>query len=310
MTTNRVLQLTTYGGSDALNLTQTPIPRRADGQVLVWVHAAGVNGLDWKLREGFLRDAMPLLLPAVLGLELAGDVMEAGPGSAFRVGDRVLGPLSGIGAYADVVAADEVNLARTPTALSDVEAAALPVVALTAAQVLEAAGPLQSGTRVLIHGAAGGVGGFAVQLAKQAGAEVWATASARSRDHVLSLGADRVIDREAQRFEGEVADVDLVVDLVGGDAVERSWGVLKEGGALVSTVRPDVAALAPAGKHGLWFMMQPDAARLQEIADAVAAGTLRSTVAEVVGLKDLPAAIERNRTGHAPGKIVADLTLA
>jgi NADPH:quinone reductase-like Zn-dependent oxidoreductase len=310
MTTNRVLRLNIYGGPDALELAQAPIPQREPGQVLVRVRAAGVNGLDWKLREGFLRDAMPLPLPAVLGLEFAGEVMEAGPNSAFRVGDRVLGPLSGIGAYADVVAVDEANFARTPEALSDVEAAALPVVALTAAQVLEAAGPLQSGTRVLIHGAAGGVGGFVVQLAKAAGAEVWATASARSRDHVLGLGADQVIDREAQRFEDEVADVDLVLDLVGGDAVERSWRVLKERGVLVSTVRPDVIALAPAGKRGLWFMMRPDAARLQEIADAVAAGTLRSTVAEVVGLKDLSAAIERNRTGHAPGKIVADLTLA
>ncbi len=310
MTTNRVLRLNIYGGPDALELAQAPIPQREPGQVLVRVRAAGVNGLDWKLREGFLRDAMPLPLPAVLGLEFAGEVMEAGPNSAFRVGDRVLGPLSGIGAYADVVAVDEANFARTPEALSDVEAAALPVVALTAAQVLEAAGPLQSGTRVLVHGAAGGVGGFVVQLAKAAGAEVWATASARSRDHVLGLGADQVIDREAQRFEDEVADVDLVLDLVGGDAVERSWRVLKERGVLVSTVRPDVIALAPAGKRGLWFMMRPDAARLQEIADAVAAGTLRSTVAEVVGLKDLSAAIERNRTGHAPGKIVADLTLA
>ena len=278
--------------------------------MLVRVQAAGVNGLDWKLREGFLRDAVPFPLPAVLGLEIAGEVVEAGPNSAFRVGDRVLGPLSGIGAYADVVAADEANLARTPAALSDVEAAALPVVALTAAQVLEAAGPLQSGTRVLIHGAAGGVGGFAVQLAKAAGAEVWATASARSRDHVLGLGADRVIDREAQRFENVIAEVDFVLDLVGGDAVERSWGVLKDGGVLVSTVRPDVVVQAPAGKRGLWFMMQPDSGRLQEIADAVAAGSLRSTLAEVVALKDLPVAIERNWTGHAPGKIVADLTLA
>ncbi len=309
MTTNRVLRLNIYGGPDALEPAQAPVPQPADGQVLVQVRAAGVNGLDWKLREGFLRDVMPLPLPAVLGLEFAGEVMEAGPNSAFRVGDRVLGPLSGIGAYADVVAVDEANLARTPAALSDVEAAALPVVALTAAQVLEAAGPLHSGARVLMHGAAGGVGGFAVQFAKAAGAEVWATASARSRDHVLGLGADRVLDREAQRFEDEVADVDLVLDLVGGDAVERSWGVLKEGGVLVSTVRPDVVAQAPAGKRGLWFMMQPDAARLQEIADAVAAGRLRSTVAEVVGLKDLSAAIERNRTGHAPGKIVVDLTL-
>ena len=310
MTTNRVLRLTTYGGSDALELAQTPIPQRVEGQVLVRVQAAGVNGLDWKLREGFMRDAMPLPLPAVLGLELAGEVIEAGPGSAFHPGDRVLGWMSGVGAYADVVAVDEANLARKPAALSDVEAASLPVVALTAAQVLEAAGPLQSGNRVLIHGAAGGVGGFAVQLARVAGAEVWATASAGSRDHVLGLGADRVIDREAQRFEDEVADVDLVLDLVGGDAVERSWGVLKEGGVLVSTVRPDVVAQAPAGKRGLWFMMRPDAARLQKIADAVAAGSLRSTLAEVVRFNDLPAAIERNRTGHAPGKIVADLTLA
>ncbi len=199
MTTNRVLRLNIYGGPDALEPAQAPVPQPADGQVLVQVRAAGVNGLDWKLREGFLRDAMPLPLPAVLGLEFAGEVMEAGPNSAFRVGDRVLGPLSGIGAYADVVAVDEANLARTPAALSDVEAAALPVVALTAAQVLEAAGPLQSGTRVLIHGAAGGVGGFAVQLAKAAGALVWATVSVRSPDQVMGRGGYRWICRSTRQ---------------------------------------------------------------------------------------------------------------
>jgi NADPH:quinone reductase-like Zn-dependent oxidoreductase/quercetin dioxygenase-like cupin family protein len=284
-----------------------PVPTPAAGQVLVHVRAAGVNAMDWKIREGYLRDAIPLTLPATLGLELAGEVVGAGDGvSRFTPGDRVMGLVGGLGAYADYVAVDAALLVRTPDALTDVEAAALPVAVLTAAQALDAGG-LRAGQTVLIHGAAGAVGGFSVQLAKARGATVVATASATSRAHVLALGADTVIDYRAETFEEHVHAADLVLDFAGGDVPARSWTVLAAGGALVSTVVPDVAAHAPEGRRGEFLMMRPDADALASLTEAVARGELRSTIAETVAPAGLSAAIERTRTGHAPGKLVLDL---
>ncbi len=297
-----------YGAADVLRIDDVPTPPPGPGQVLVRVTAAGINGLDWKVREGYVRDAYPLALPATLGVELAGVVTGTAPDAArFAVGDRVFGALGGLGAYAGFVAADEGVLARTPATLSDVEAAALPVAGLTARQALAAAGELRAGQAVLIHGAAGAVGGLAVQLAKRAGATVLATASGAGLTHARALGADVVIDYRAERFEAHASGVDLVLDLVGGETLDRSWAVLAPGGAVVSTVAPDVGARAPAGRRGVFVMMQPDAEALATLADAVARGALRSTIAEVVDLTGLSAALERNRSGHAPGKLVLDL---
>jgi NADPH:quinone reductase-like Zn-dependent oxidoreductase len=308
--TNQAILIKTYGGPDAAIVSKIDMPQVATGHVIVRVRAAGINGLDWKVREGYLRDAFPLQLPVVLGLELAGEIAAVGTGSRFAVGDRVTGLVGGLGAFADYVALPATLLVPTPTSLSDIVAASLPVAGLTAWQMLRAAGDLIPGKHVLIHGASGGVGGLAVQMAKAAGLRVSATASASSGAHVARLGADLVIDRHAERFEELVGGVDLVLDLVGGDVVDRSWALLPDGGALVSSVRPDVAAGAPMNKRGLWFMMQPDGAALANVLQAVADGRLSATIAETVGLADLPAAIERNRTGHAPGKAVADFTLA
>jgi NADPH:quinone reductase-like Zn-dependent oxidoreductase len=309
MKPNRALRIHAYGGPEGLKLDEIPVPIPAAGQVLVQVKAAGVNGLDWKIREGFVRDAFPLALPAVLGIELAGMVIQTGPDvSRLTVGDRVMGSLGGLGAYADYVAIDEAKLSLTPEPLTDVAAAALPVATLTAWQALRADGEIKPGHRVLIHGAAGGVGGFAVQFAKAAGATVFATASGTSREHVLSLGADTVIDRSADRFEDRAKNIELVLDLVGGETLDRSWQILTPDGVIVSTAAPDVAARAPTGRRGRWFMMQGDPQRLRAIADAVISGTVRSTIAEVTGFAGPAAAIERNQRGHAPGKMVLDLT--
>ncbi|MDQ1812881.1 NADP-dependent oxidoreductase [Massilia sp. CCM 9210] len=306
---SRAVRIHGYGGADVVQVDQIDVPAPGPGEVLVKVHAAGVNALDWKIRQGYLQAAFPLPLPATLGIELAGEVMAAGAGvTRFAPGDRVMGPMGGLGAYADVVAIAADKLALVPPAMDYTQAAALPVASLTAWQALRAAGPLRPGQQVLIHGAAGGVGGFAVQFAKAAGAVVVATASASSRGHVLALGADRVIDRHAERFEEQVRDVDLVLDLVGGDALDRSWQVLAAGGAIVSTAAPDIAGRAPAGQRGLWFMMMPHQQQLTEIAAMVAAGSVRSTIARVVAFDALAQAIEESHSGHAPGKVVVDFT--
>jgi NADPH:quinone reductase-like Zn-dependent oxidoreductase len=267
-----------------------------------------VNAFDWKIRQGYMKEHLPLVLPVALGIELSGVVAAVGEGSStFKVGDRVMGPLMTLGAYAEHAVADASSLTLTPAALSDVEAAALPIATLTAWQLLRAAGELPAGRTVLIHGASGGVGGFAVQFAKLAGLHVFATASASSRSYVQGLGADRVIDRQAEHFEDQLHDVDLVIDLVGGDVIERSWAVIAKDGALVTAADADIVARTPAGRRGIWFSMTPNADQMRAIVQLVAAGTVRSKIAEVTGRADLAAALERNRTGHAPGKIVLDL---
>jgi NADPH:quinone reductase-like Zn-dependent oxidoreductase len=308
-TTQRAVLIRAYGGAAAAEVAEIAKPAAGPGQVLVRVRAVGVNGIDWKVREGLVREAFPLQLPAVLGIELAGVVEALGPGATrFRVGDRVMGPLGGLGAYADFVAVDEAKLVRTPQGLDDVHAAAVPVAAVAAWQSLHHAGPIAAGQRILIHGAAGGLGGYAVQYAKRAGAEVFATASTTHVEYVRSLGADHVIDYQTVRFESALRDIDLVLDYVGGEVLDRSWQVLTKNGAIVGTSSPDILARTPAGRRGLWFINQPDAALLERLAAEIAQGTLNSKLGEVVGFGDIPAAIERNRTEPRIGKVVADFS--
>jgi NADPH:quinone reductase-like Zn-dependent oxidoreductase len=248
-------------------------------------------------------------LPATLGIEMAGVVLRTGSNvEGVRVGDRVMAALGGLGAYADHLLINAEKLVKTPAVLSDIDAAAAPVAAMTAWQVLQVADFDLRGRRVLIHGAAGGVGSFAVQFAKTAGATVYATASTKSVAHVQALGADEVIDYQKQNFELLASDIDLIVDLVGGQVLDKSWAVLSPSGVLASIAATDVVSRAPAGRHGIWLSVKPDTARLATIAQEIADGSLRSTISEVVGFDDLASAIERNRTGHAPGKIVLDLT--
>ncbi|WP_280151904.1 NADP-dependent oxidoreductase [Piscinibacter sp. XHJ-5] len=307
--TQRAVLLRAYGGVAAAQVAEIVRPAAREGQVLVRVRAAGVNGIDWKVREGYVRDAFPLQLPAVLGIELAGTVEAVGPGaSRFRVGDRVMGPLGGLGAYADFVTVAEANLVRTPPSLADVHAAGVPVAAVAAWHSLHHAGPIAAGQRILIQGAAGGLGGYAVQYAKRAGAEVFATAATAHVEYVRSLGADHVIDYQTQRFESVARDIDLVLDYVGGEVLDRSWQVLTKDGAIVGTSSPDILARTPPGRRGLWFTNKPDAALLERLATEIAQGTLVSKLGEVIGFADIPAAIERNRTDPRIGKVVADFS--
>jgi NADPH:quinone reductase-like Zn-dependent oxidoreductase len=305
MNTVRALLLTEYGGSETINISAVEKPVAGPGQVLVRVHAAGVNGLDWKVREGYVRDAFPLQLPTILGIELAGVVEAVGENvTRLRKGDRVMGSLGSLGAYAELVAVNEANLSLVPDALDLVQAAALPVASVAAWQSLHFAGPIRPGQRVLIHGAAGGLGGFAVQYAHQAGAVVYATALAGHAEYVRGLGADHVIAYDQAQFESSVRDIDLVLDYIGGEVLSRSWSVLADDGAIVSTASPAILASTPAGRRGLWFINTPDAARLHIIAEEVARGRLQSKISEVVDFEALPAAIERNRTQPQLGKTV------
>ena len=240
---------------------------------------------------------------------MSGVVLKLGVNvKGLSVGERVMAALGGLGAYADHLVINAEKLVKTPATLSDIDAAAVPVAAMTAWQVLQVAEFDLRDKRVLIHGAAGGVGSFAVQFAKAAGATVFATASTKSVAHVQSLGADEVIDYQKQSFELIVSDIDFVVDLAGGEVVDKSWAILSPNGILVSIATTDVVARTPQGRRGIWFSVKPDTAGLATIAQQIADGSLRPMIGEVVSFEDLPWAIERNRTGHAPGKTVADFT--
>lgn len=305
----RAVLIRHYGGADAAEVAEIEKPAPGQGQVLVRVQAAGVNGIDWKIREGQVRNAFSLPFPLILGAEMAGVVEAVGPdASRFRIGDRVMGAMAGLGAYAEFVAIDETSLSPTPESLDDVHAAAIPVAAVAAWNSLHHAGPLSPGQRILIHGAAGGLGAYAVQFAKRAGAEVFATAGTADLDFVRSLGADCVIDYHSQRFEDVAQDINRVLDYVGGEVLDRSWQVLAQDGVVIGTSSPDILTRTPENRRGLWFMNKPDPELLEKLAIDVADGTLQSRIGGVVGFADIPEAIERNRTVSRTGKVVVDFS--
>jgi NADPH:quinone reductase-like Zn-dependent oxidoreductase len=308
-TLQRAVLIRAYGGADAAQVAEIEKPEPAQGQALVRVRAAGVNGIDWKVREGLVRSAFALPLPIVLGAEMAGVIEAVGAGvTRFRVGDRVMGAMGGLGAYAQFVTVSEASLSLTPETLDDVQAAAIPVAAVAAWKSLHHAGPIHPGQKILIHGAAGALGAYAVQYAKRAAAEVFATAGTADLEYVHRLGADHVIDYRSQRFEDVIQGIDLVLDYVGGEVLDRSWQVLAENGVIVGTSSPDILARTPANCRGLWFMNKPDPALLETLAQEIASGTLQSRIGEVVGFSDIPQAIERNRSVSGTGKVVADFS--
>jgi NADPH:quinone reductase-like Zn-dependent oxidoreductase len=236
-------QIHQYGGPEVLALESVPRRRPGPGEVLIRVHAAGVNPVDWKIRAGYLKEFMPLSMPAILGADFAGEVEAVGVGvTHLREGGGAYGIAKA--AYAEFVVAQEDRIALKPRCVDFFQAAGIPLAALTAWQALFDAGELMEGQSVLVHGAAGGVGGFAVQLAKINGAYVIGTGSKRNESFLRELGADRVIDYRTTRFENEVRDLDLVLDTQGGETQERSWNVLREGGTLVSIVEPPSQAEA------------------------------------------------------------------
>ncbi|WP_327300110.1 NADP-dependent oxidoreductase [Streptomyces goshikiensis] len=293
---------------DVVRVTDVPVPAVGPRDVLIEVRAAGVNPVDHLIVKGFLSTGEPSRL-LVIGNELAGVVTQVGAeASRFAVGDEVFSrvdPRVG-GAFAEYVAVDESLVAAKPSRLTFEEAASLPLVALTALQALTEQADVRSGTRVLIHGGAGGVGSAAVQIAKQLGAEVVATAGSGSVELVRELGADRVIDYRTEKFEEVVSDVDVVLDTIGGETQERSFGVLKSGGTLVSIVAiPDAEA-----KRARWnvearsFFMRPQGEQLAHLAGLVESGQLRPIVETVFPLDEASEALQKVERGGARGKTV------
>lgn len=308
MQTMKAVSIYCYGGPDVLAYEDAPRPRARAGEVQIRIHAAGVNPVDWKIREGHLKDLIHPTFPLVLGWDLSGVVEGIGAGvSRFKMGDEVFSrpDLSRDGAYGEYAVVKESEVARKPRSLDHIHAAAIPLAGLTAWQSLFDAAGLGAGQRVLIHAAAGGVGTFAVQLAKWKGAYVIGTASARNHGYLREQGADEVIDYQTTRFEEAVRNVDVVLDAVGGDTQERSWKVLKRGGMLVSIVSAPSPELAAAhGVRQALVFMQPNATQLAELANLAEGGKLKPFVESVLPLAEARQAQELSQAGHARGKIV------
>ncbi|MGA7355210.1 MAG: NADP-dependent oxidoreductase [Candidatus Cybelea sp.] len=281
-----------YGDAGVLSFEDAPLPSPGEGEVLVRVYAASVNPADWKLRT---------FIP---GRDVSGVVEAVGPGvTRFAQGDAVFG--NAIGAYAQYAVANEAELARKPLTVDHIHAAAIPLAALTAWQALFEIAGLKEGRRLLIHGAAGGVGSFAVQLAKWKGARVAGTASSRNQLFLMGLGVDQPIDHFRQRFEDVVGPVDVVLDTVGGDAQQRSWNVLRKGGMLVSIVAPP--STEEARRHeatAAIFTSRPDGGQLAQIGELIDFGYVRPAVETVLPLSQAKRAHQISEAGHVRGKIV------
>lgn len=312
MATTMAVRIHSFGGAEVLKLESVPLPDPGQGEFIVKVMAASVNPVDYKIRNGTYPRIKPEHLPRTLGRDLSGIVESTGSAAAFKVGDAIyafLGPDRGGNAERVLIKPNEA--AAKPGHLSHVEAAAVPLAALTAWQGLFDHGGLKAGERVLIHAGNGGVGHLAVQFAKAKGAWVATTCSGVDLDFVERLGADQVIDYRAQRFEELVAPVDLVLDLVGGESRARSWRVIKKGGRLSSALglsEADMATAEAAGVTAKNFVARVDSGQLAEVGALIDAGKVRVEVQETFALRDVGRAQDRLETEHTRGKIVLDLT--
>ncbi|MFG1972360.1 NADP-dependent oxidoreductase [Nonomuraea fuscirosea] len=307
----RVITQQEFGGPEVLTIVDAPTPRPLPTEVLVRVEAIGLNPVEARLRTG----EFPLLgePPFILGWDVSGVVEESNIGR-LRPGDEVFGmPLfpRAANAYAEAVVAPALHLARKPAALSHVEAAALPVVGLTAWQGLVDLAGVTEGDRVLVHGGGGGVGHVAIQIAKALGAYVITTAGASKRALVEELGADEVIDYTTTDFAETVRDVDVVLDTIGGDSVERSLGVLRPGGHLVTAVADEdtrlIAKFEAAGLRFSGIAVGPDPAGLRGLVELVEQGRLQVHVQETFPFERVADAHRLLDAGHLRGKLVLTL---
>jgi len=275
-----------FGPPETMQFERVPVPSPGSCEVLVKVHAAGVGPWDGWIRGG--RSALPQPLPLTLGSDLSGEAQAVGPDvTDLRVGDQVYGVTNPrfIGSYAEYALASAAMIAKKPTSLTYIEAASVPVIAVTAWQGLFDQAQLKAGQTVLIHGAAGNVGAYAVQIARRTGIRIIATAAAEDLAYVRGLGADTVVDYKTQRFEDVARNVDAVLDLVGGETQTRSFQVLRRGGKLISAVsQPDQDLAKSHGVDAAFFLVNVTAKNLTEISGLIDTGELRTRVGTVIPL--------------------------
>ncbi|HEU4656522.1 MAG TPA: NADP-dependent oxidoreductase [Capillimicrobium sp.] len=313
--TMRAVTVSAFGDPGVLRAVELPAPEPGVTEVLVRVHAAGINPVDyWSRRTGGFGQ---LGEPAILGHDVSGVVEAVGPGvTVLAPGDEVFGMPrfpDQAGAYGELVVAPARHLARKPAALSHVEAAALPLAGLTAWQALVETAGVEPGTRVLVHGAGGGVGHLAVQIAKARGAEVVGIASAGKHGLLRDLGADELVDYRDADVASVIRDVDVVLDGVGGDTAERSLRSVRDGATILTLPGPpslSEAAAREAADRGVridWPVVEPDRGGLLELARLVDDGRLRPVVDRVFSLEDAAAAHAHGEAGHVTGKLVLEV---
>lgn len=314
--TMKAVRIHRYGGPRVLTYEDAPQPEPKEDELLIRVHAAGVNPADWQIRSG-KRFKLKKPFSLILGGDLSGVVEVAGSSAAhFKVGDAVFGTadIRKGGAYAEYVTVRATSIAHKPRSLDHIQAAAMPVVSLTAWQALFDEAKLSAGQTVLIHAAAGGVGHIAVQLAKWKGAYVIGTASGPNENFLRKIGVDEFVNYRTTKFENVVRDVDVVlesinrdinVEAIAGGTLERSWGVLKKNGVLVSIcAAPSSKTAAAHGVRGKYIGMQPNTAQLTQIANLVDAGHVKPIINTVLPLKEARQVHQLSQKGHTRGKIV------
>jgi len=300
-----------FGGPEVLKLESVDIPQPKEDEVLIRIHAASVNPVDYKIRAGKYPPVKEQQLPKVLGRDVCGTIERCGSAvQSFTEGDAVYAMLDGgSGGYAQYATLKADLCSRKPASLDYSQAAAIPLAGLTAWQGLFDEGNLHAGQRVLIHGGAGGVGHLAIQFAKAKGATVCTTVSSQDMEFARSLGADEVVDYKTERFEEKLHDVDLVFDLVAGDTQERSWSVLKDGGTMISTLaKPSDIKAREHHARATNYVAHPDGAELAEIARLVDSGKVRPCVLATYPLADAAAAQQRLEREHPHGKVVLQVS--
>ena len=305
----KAIVINQYGGAEELVEKELSKPNIEANQVLIEMHATSINPIDWKIRAGYMKDGMDFDFPLILGWDAAGVVSEVGKEVAnFKVGDEVFArPAMSNGTYAEYVAVEEELVALKPKSVSFEEAASVPLAGLTAWQCLVDYGHIKQGNKVLIHAGSGGVGSFAIQIAKSFGAYVISTASGKNEAFLKELGVDEFINYETTDFIDVVNDVDLVVDTMGGEILDESLEVVKEGGRLVSTAGQPDAEKAKAKKvtaDSMW--LNPNGKQLAELGDLMEKGKVKVHIGETYPLTQagLRKAHELSETYHAKGKIV------
>ncbi|MFL6319907.1 MAG: NADP-dependent oxidoreductase [Nitrososphaeraceae archaeon] len=312
--TMKSAQINKYGSSEVIEINQnTPEPSLSSGKVLVSVKAASVNPADWKIREGGLQQMIQLQFPSTMGMDFSGVIKQVGEGesnSEFNQGDEVYGQAGvvngGSGAFAEMALAKTESIANKPKRLSHAEAAALPLVGVSAWRALMENIGLSNGQRILIHGGAGGIGSIAIQLAKHLGAYVATTVSTDDKQFVQELGADQVIDYKTENFEETIHDYDAVFDTVGGDTYKRSFKVLKKGSGIIVSMleQPNSDLMNQHGVKAIFQFTQADRERLTKVAKWVDQNNIKVNVDKTFSLDDAAKALDYQKDVHPRGKVV------
>ena len=304
----KAVRIHEYGNSSVLKYEDAPRPSITPNEVLVRIVAASVNPVDWKIRDGYMREKISHSMPLTLGWDVSGVIAAIGADvTRFSVGDAVYSSpdMKRNGTYAEYVAIMEGEVALKPKMVSHIDAATLPLAGLAVWQSLVTSAQLSVGQKILIHAGSGGVGSLAIQVAKSRGAHVITTTSASNREFVESLGANEVIDYQTQKFEEILQDIDVVFDTLGGSTQELSWNILKKGGILVSLVKPPSNEKAKElDVRGAYVFIEPNGSDLEQLAKLVDDGELRPIVGAEFALHDIAKAHALSESGSAIGKIV------